>query len=226
MRLLIARCSVEYRGRLSARLDDAVRLIMVKADGSVSVHSDGRAYKPLNWMSPPTHIAEGPDRWTVTGRSGEELVIDIAEVISDTELAFGEEPGLVKDGVEAELQLLLAGEPSAIEPGLTLVCREHETGIGPVDLLCRDAAGGAVAVEVKRRGDIDGVEQLTRYLARLELDARLRPVRGVLVAQQVKPQARRLAEDRGIGWVEVDYDRLRGAATAVPSLFDLLSARG
>ena len=188
----------------------ATRLIMVKQDGCVSVHSDGGAYKPLNWMVAPNRLIEADRTWRVTNPKGETLTITIEEILSDTNHDFGDDPGLQKDGVEARLQELLAANCGAIAAGLTLVRREYPTDIGPVDLLCRDADGNAVAIEVKRRGEIDGVEQLARYLERLDLDARLRPVRGVLVAQQVKPQARVLAEARGITWVEVDYDELRG----------------
>jgi RecB family endonuclease NucS len=210
MRLIVARCSVDYDGRLSAHLPMAVRLIMVKADGCVSIHSDGGAYKPLNWMVAPNRLVESDTVWTVTNPKGEMLTITVDEVIDDTHHDLGVDPGLQKDGVEARLQELLAANCGAIGPGLRLVRREYPTDIGPVDLLCRDEDGRAVAIEVKRRGEIDGVEQLARYLSRLDLDPRLRPVRGVLVAQQVKPQARVLAEARGIQWVEVDYDELRG----------------
>ncbi|HMA48047.1 MAG TPA: endonuclease NucS [Frankiaceae bacterium] len=221
MRLVIARCSVQYAGRLSAYLPSAVRLLLVKADGSVSVHADDRAYKPLNWMSPPCVLAEADGVWRVTSaRADEQLVIMIEEVLHDSTHELGVDPGLRKDGVEAHLQALLAQRCEAIGPGLTLLRREHETGIGPVDLLCRDAAGGSVAVEVKRRGEIDGVEQLTRYLARLDADPLVpHPVRGILVARSITPQARTLAADRGIGCVTVDYDALRGLAPSVPTLF-------
>ncbi len=210
MRLVIARCSVDYTGRLTAHLPTATRLLMVKADGCVTVHSDGGAYKPLNWMTAPNRLAEAEGRWTVTNPKGEVLVITLEDVLSDTSWDMGVDPGLAKDGVEAHLQILLAANCSAIAPGLSLVRREHPTAIGPVDLLCRDAEGRAVAIEIKRRGEIDGVEQLARYLEFLNRDPHLRPVRGVFVAQQVKPQARVLAAAREIDWVEVDYDRLRG----------------
>lgn len=216
---MIARCSVDYVGRLSAHLPPAVRLLMVKADGCISIHSDGGAYKPLNWMTAPNRLTEEPDRWVVTNPKGETLTIHLEEVISDTSHELGDDPGLRKDGVEAHLQELLAADPTCVEVGLRLVRREHATDIGPVDLLCRDAEGGAVAIEVKRRGDIDGVEQLARYLERLERDPMLRPVRGILVAQVIKPQARVLAGDRGIACVEVDYDRLRGLAPDELRLF-------
>jgi RecB family endonuclease NucS len=219
VRLVIARCSVDYEGRLSAHLPEACRLVMVKADGCVAVHADGGAYKPLNWMNAPNRLVEHEDHWTVTNPKGETLTIHLHEVLSDSAHELGPDPGLTKDGVEAHLQELLAADPAAIAEGLTLVRREFPTDIGPVDLLCRDAQGVAVAIEVKRRGEIDGVEQLTRYLERLERDPLLRGVRGVFVAQVVKPQARVLAESRGIGWVEVDYDVLRGARQADLTLF-------
>jgi RecB family endonuclease NucS len=219
MRLVIARCSVDYEGRLSAHLPEALRLIMVKADGCVAIHADGGAYKPLNWMNAPNRLVEHEDHWTVTNPKGETLTIHLAEVLSDSVHELGIDPGLSKDGVEAHLQELLAANPTTIAEGLVLVRREFPTDIGPVDLLCRDAEGQAVAIEVKRRGDIDGVEQLVRYLERLERDPMLRGVRGVFVAQQVKPQARVLAESRGLTWVEVDYDVLRGAREADLTLF-------
>ncbi len=212
MRLVLARCSVTYDGRLTASLPPAVRLVLVKADGCVAVHADGGAYKPLNWMNAPNTLLEGDGTWTVTNPKGETLTIAFSEVLLDVCHDCGEDPGLTKDGVEAHLQELLAVSPSVLGKGLRLVRREYPTDIGPVDLLCRDAAGAAVAVEVKRRGEIDGVEQLTRYLDRLNRDPLLRPVRGVFAAQRIKPQARVLAEDRGIYCVEVDYDALRGLA--------------
>ena len=210
MRLVIARCSVDYSGRLDAHLPEAVRLVMVKADGCVAIHADGGAYKPLNWMNAPNVLVDEGDRWLVTNPKGETLTITMHEVLSDTSHDLGLDPGLQKDGVEAHLQELLAGAPHTIEAGLTLVRREYPTAIGPVDLVCRDQDGAVVAVEVKRRGEIDGVEQLARYIERLELDSSLGRVRGVFVAQVVKPQARVLAEARGFRWVEVDYDELRG----------------
>lgn len=219
MRLLIATCRVDYRGRLSAHLPSATRLVMVKADGSVAVHADGGAYKPLNWMSPPCQLREWADRWEVSNAKGEILTIHLEEVYSDITHLLGADPGLTKDGVEAHLQQLLAASPHVIAGGLRLVRREYPTDIGPVDLLCRDSAGGAVAVEVKRRGEIDGVEQLTRYLDRLDQDGRLRPVRGVLAAQRITPQARVLARSRGIDCVEVDYDALRDMAPDELTLF-------
>jgi RecB family endonuclease NucS len=219
MRLVIARCSVDYDGRLTAHLPEAMRLIMVKADGCVAIHADGGAYKPLNWMNAPNRLVEHDDRWTVTNPKGETLTIHLHEVVTDTAHELGVDPGLSKDGVEAHLQELLAADPTAIAEGLTLVRREFPTDIGPVDLLCRDADGNAVAIEVKRRGEIDGVEQLARYLERMERDPMLRGVRGVFVAQVIKPQAKVLAESRGIGCVEVDYDILRGARAADLTLF-------
>jgi RecB family endonuclease NucS len=210
MRLVIARCRVDYAGRLTSHLPEAVRLIMVKADGCVAIHADGGAYKPLNWMNAPNTVTYGEDQWVVSNPKGETVTIQLTEVLSDSEWHLGDDPGLQKDGVEAHLQELLAAAPDVIEEGLTLVRREYPTAIGPVDLLCRDRAGATVAIEVKRRGEIDGVEQLSRYIERLHLDSSLGAVRGVYVAQQVKPQARVLAEARGYRVVEVDYDELRG----------------
>ena len=211
MRLVIARCTVDYVGRLTAHLPSAPRLVLVKADGSVSVHADDRAYKPLNWMSPPCRLQEAPGVWRVVNKAGEELRITLEEIFQDTSYELGVDPGLVKDGVEAHLQELLAAHPATFGEGWTLVRREYMTAIGPVDLLCRDADGAAVAVEIKRRGEIDGVEQLTRYLELLNRDPLLAPVAGVFAAQQIKPQARTLATDRGIRCVTLDYDALRGA---------------
>jgi len=201
---------VDYVGRLTSHLPAATRLLMVKADGSVSIHADDRAYKPLNWMSPPCRIEEAPGVWRVVNKAGEELRITLDEVFHDTSHELGIDPGLVKDGVEAHLQELLAAAPQTLGDGFTLVRREYPTAIGPVDLLCRDAAGASVAVEVKRRGEIDGVEQLTRYLELLGRDPLLAPVAGVFAAQEIKPQARVLAEDRGIRCVVLDYNALRG----------------
>ena len=209
MRIVIARCSVTYEGRLSASLPEATRLIMMKADGSISIHSDDRAYKPLNWMNPPCTVAIEPDRWLVCNSKGEKLEILLHEIHQDIEHAMGFDPGLTKDGVEAHLQELLAAAPDRIEQGLTLVRREYETGIGPVDLMCRDAEGRAVAIEVKRVGELNAVDQLTRYLERLALDSRLGGLRGILVANAIKPQAAVLARDRGIATVVVDYQELR-----------------
>jgi RecB family endonuclease NucS len=219
VRLVIAKCSVDYVGRLSAHLPPAVRLLMVKADGSVSIHADDRAYKPLNWMSPPCKLQEAPGVWKVVNKAGEELRITLEEIFQDTSYELGVDPGLVKDGVEAHLQELLAAAPATLGAGFTLVRREFMTAIGPVDLLCRDAAGAAVAVEVKRRGEIDGVEQLTRYLELLNRDPLLAPVSGIFAAQEIKPQARVLAEDRGIRCVWLDYDALRGVARDELTLF-------
>ena len=219
MRLVVATCSVDYQGRLSARLPVARRLLMVKADGSVSIHSDGGAYKPLNWMAPPCLLRIELDRWVVSNDKGESLTIVIDDVHSDQSFDLGVDPGLEKDGVEAHLQELLAANLDVLGPGLSLIRREYPTDIGPIDLLCRDAQGRVVAIEVKRRGEIDGVEQLTRYLSRLDRDGRLRPVRGIFAAQQIKPQAQVLAVSRGIDCVELDYDRLRGAGDGRLTLF-------
>jgi RecB family endonuclease NucS len=219
VRLVIARCSVDYVGRLTAHLPSAQRLILVKADGSVSIHADDRAYKPLNWMSPPCTLQEAPGVWTVTNKAGEQLVLTIEEMLHDSSHELGVDPGLVKDGVEAHLQVLLAAHPGTLGEGMTLVRREYPTPIGPVDLLCRDAAGVSVAVEIKRRGEIDGVEQLTRYLELMNRDALLAPVRGIFAAQEIKPQARVLAVDRGIECVTIDYDALRGADDPTARLF-------
>ena len=210
MRLVIARCSVDYRGRLTAHLQPATRLIMVKADGCVAIHADGGAYKPLNWMNAPNTLIEEEDRWLVTNPKGEELDIRIEETLSDQRFELGADPGLEKDGVEGHLQKLLASKPHVLEEGLRLVRREYPTDIGPVDLLCRSSAGDTVAVEIKRRGEMDGVEQLTRYLDRLAHDSRLHPLRGILAAVAIAPQAKVLAAARGIRCVEVDYEDLRG----------------
>jgi len=219
VRILIARCSVDYVGRLSAHLPEAVRLIMVKADGCVAIHADGGAYKPLNWMNSPNALTDNGDHWVVTNPKGETLTINLVEVLDEVSHEFGEDPGLTKDGVEAHLQELLAASPEVMEDGLRLVRREYPTAIGPVDLVCRDADDGVVAIEVKRRGEIDGVEQLSRYIERLHLDSSLGDVRGMFVAQVIKPQARVLAESRGYRCVEVDYDALRGLAPDELRLF-------
>lgn len=221
MRLVIARCTIDYTGRVTAHLPEAVRLIMVKADGTLAVHSDGNASKPLNWMVAPNVISSFDDRWEVTNNKGERLVITISEVLEDVTHVLGDDPGLQKDGVEAHLQQLLAHRPWVLEEGLTLIRREYPTDIGPVDLLCQDVGGNIVAVEVKRRGEIDGVEQLTRYLERLGKDPRLGPLRGMLVAQAITPQARVLAESRRIEAVEVDYEGLRDIEDTELRLFDL-----
>jgi endonuclease len=223
VRLVIARCTVDYVGRLTAHLPSAPRLILVKADGSVSIHADDRAYKPLNWMSPPCtlRVGAGDDDglWTVTNKAGERLVITVEEVLHDSSHELGVDPGLVKDGVEAHLQALLADQIDTLGNGWRLVRREYPTAIGPVDILARDAGGVAVAIEIKRRGEIDGVEQLTRYLELLNRDPLLSPVRGVFAAQEIKPQARVLATDRGIDCVTLDYDALRGFDDAATRLF-------
>jgi len=214
VRLVIAQCRVDYLGRLTAHLPSARRLLLIKADGSVSIHADDRAYKPLNWMSPPctlTEVAEGDQPvWVVENKLGEQLRITIEEIEHDSSHELGIDPGLVKDGVEAHLQELLAEHIELLGEGYTLVRREYMTAIGPVDILCRDAQGGSVAVEIKRRGEIDGVEQLTRYLELLNRDSLLAPVAGVFAAQQIKPQARTLAGDRGIRCLTLDYDAMRG----------------
>lgn len=230
MRLVIARCSVDYVGRLEAHLPMADRLLMIKADGSVSVHADDRAYKPLNWMTPPCSLTEtsikdiddedtGEQLWIVENPKGEQLRITIEQVYHETNHELGTDPGLVKDGVEAHLQELLAEHIGTLGEGYSLVRREYPTAIGPVDLLARDPDGATVAVEVKRRGGIDGVEQLTRYLDLLNRDELLRPVRGVFAAQEIKPQARLLAEDRGIRCLTLDYQALRGIESDELRLF-------
>ena len=218
---------MDYAGRLTAHLPMATRVLMIKADGSVLVHSDGGSYKPLNWMSPPCTVREAmleddgaaALEWTVTAKTGDTLRILIEEVIHDSSHDLGVDPGLQKDGVEKHLQELLAEHPATLSPGLALVRREFPTAIGPVDLMCRDAAGLSVAVEIKRRGDIDGVEQLTRYLELLNRDPLLAPVRGIFAAQEIKPQARVLATDRGIACAVVDYDALRGIDDSEHRLF-------
>lgn len=222
MRVVVARCAASYTGRLAAQLPLATRVILVKADGSVLIHADGGSYKPLNWMSPPCTLREeapGADAvnrgavrvWVVQhGKTDDRLEIEIHELVSDTEHELGADPGLTRDGVEAQLQELLAEHIDVLGDGYTLVRREFPTAIGPVDILARRAGGGTVAVEVKRRGDVDGVEQLTRYLDLLNRDPLLSPVEGVFAAQEIRPQARTLAEDRGIRCVVVDYDALRG----------------
>lgn len=230
MRIVVASCSVRYSGRLDAYLPLATRLLLVKADGSVLVHADGGSYKPLNWMSPPCTLRvgePGPDAddgvsetWTVNATKVDgQLRIDIHEVFHDSQHDLGVDPGLQKDGVEAHLQKLLAEQVELIGPGHRLVRREYPTAIGPVDLLLKAPGGATVAVEVKRRGEIDGVEQLTRYLELLGRDPTLSPVRGVFAAQEIKPQARTLAEDRGIRCVILDYDAMRGVDDADSRLF-------
>jgi endonuclease len=224
MRLVIARCSVDYVGRLTAHLPMAPRLILIKADGSVSIHADDRAFKPLNWMNPPCKIREenidDSLTWSVIhGKTGEKLVLTIEEILHDSSHELGIDPGLQKDGVEAHLQELLAEHITTLGEGWSLVRREYMTAIGPVDILCRDHLGGSVAIEIKRRGDIDGVEQLTRYLELLNRDPLLAPVKGIFAAQEIKPQARVLAADRGIDCVILDYDGLRGIEPENPTLF-------
>ena len=219
MRVVIARCEVNYVGRLTAHLPEATRLLLVKADGSVLVHSDGGSYKPLNWMSPPCTLSETDTGWLVVNKAGEQLQITLHEVLHDSSHDLGIDPGLVKDGVEAHLQVLLAEQAEVLGPGWRLVRREYPTSIGPVDLLCKDANGATVAVEIKRRGEIDGVEQLTRYLDLLNRDPLLAPVTGVFAAQEIKPQARVLASDRGIRCVTLDYDALRGVDKPEDRLF-------
>ena len=231
MRLVIATCSADYSGRLNAHLPLATRLLVVKADGSVLLHSDGGSYKPLNWMSPPCTLAVGvPDAdalargvvqtWAVQhAKSDDRLVIELHEVLHDSEHELGVDPGLIKDGVEAHLQVMLAAQIGLVGAGHTLVRREYPTAIGPVDILAKDASGGTVAIESKRRGDIDGVEQLTRYLDLLNRDPHLAPVRGVFAAQEIKPQARVLATDRGIGCLILDYDAMRGLDDVDSRLF-------
>ena len=210
MRLIVARCTVDYAGRLETRLPEAIRLVMVKADGCVAIHSDGGAYKPLNWMNSPNTIEELSESWIVRNPKGETMTILFHEILYESVHELGTDPGLEKDGVEKQLQELLAASPEVMEPGLVLLRREHYTALGPVDILCKDPDGNTVVIEVKRRGEIDGVEQLTRYLADLANDPTLGTLRGMFVAQSIKPQARTLAESRGIVCVEVNYDELRG----------------
>jgi RecB family endonuclease NucS len=220
MRLIVARCTVDYTGRLTAHLPEALRLLMVKSDGSVLVHADAGGYKPLNWMTPPTVIEESEDLIVVRKLKGEDkLEIRVAEVISDSTHDMELDPGLEKDGVEAHLQEALAAAPGWCGEGFRLVRREWPTDIGPVDLMCRDDDDGWIAVEIKRIGTVDAVEQLTRYLERIRLDPALGSCRGILAATVVKPQARVLAESRGIGWVEVDLAVLRGEREPALTLF-------
>jgi RecB family endonuclease NucS len=217
MRLVIATCTVDYAGRLSTRLPLATRLLIVKADGSVLIHSDGGGYKPLNWMAAPCTLSEEPDRWLVSNRTGEIMTIVLHQVLHDSAHQLGLDPGLVKDGVERHLQELLADRCEVLGDGWSLVRREYRTDIGPVDLLCRDQRGAYVAVEIKRRGEIDGVEQLTRYLERLQLG--MEGIRGVFAALAFAPQAKVLAAARGIQCVQLDYDALRGLEPTTPRLF-------
>jgi hypothetical protein len=216
---VVAECSVEYSGRLGARLPRARRLLLFKADGSLAVHADAKAYKPLNWMNPPCTIREVDETVTVSNPKGEELVIELHEVLFDETVELGDDPGLAKDGVEAELQELLAARVKALRDDLLLVRREYPTDLGPVDLLCRDGDGRAVVVEVKRVGEIAGVEQLLRYQERLDLDGTLAPTRGVFVATRIKPQARVFAESRGVECIEIDLDELRAGAPGDLRLF-------
>ena len=210
MRLVFARCTVDYEGRLTAHLPEATRLIMVKSDGCVAIHADGGAYKPLNWMNAPNKLVEEDGIWRVSNPKGEMLIITLHEIFSDLSHEMGIDPGLQKDGVEAHLQELLADDPSFLLEGLELIKREYPTDLGPVDLLCRTSKGETIAVEIKRRGEIDGVEQLTRYLDYLNRDPLIKPVRGVFAAQEIRPQAKVLAEDRGIQCVVIDYNEIRG----------------
>ena len=210
MRLVFARCTVDYEGRLTAHLPEATRLIMVKSDGCVAIHADGGAYKPLNWMNAPNKLVEEDDIWRVSNPKGEMLIITLHEIFSDLSHEMGIDPGLQKDGVEAHLQELLADDPSFLLEGLELIKREYPTDLGPVDILCRTSKGETIAVEIKRSGEIDGVEQLTRYLDYLNRDPLIKPVRGVFAAQEIRPQAKVLAEDRGIQCVVIDYDEIRG----------------
>ena len=231
MRLVIARCTVDYAGRLSAHLPLANRLLMLKGDGSILVHSDSGSYKPLNWMNPPCTITvQEPDEeqlakgvievWRVSqAKTADILYVSIHEILSELDHNLGEEPGLQKDGVEAHLQEMLAEQLHHVSEEMTLIRREYFTAIGPVDILAKDVDGTTVAIEIKRRGEIDGVEQLTRYLELLNRDPQLRPVRGVFAAQEIKPQARTLAEDRGIECVVLDYDLMRGYDTSHNRLF-------
>jgi endonuclease len=219
MRLVIAQCSVEYQGRLGARLAPATRLIMFKADGSIAIHSDSKAFKPLNWMNPPCTITETSGVISATTPKGETLRIELLDVVSDTTVEMGDDPGLEKDGVEAELQALLAARVAALRDGLTLITREYPTDIGPVDLLCHDEDGRTVVVEVKRVGEIAGVEQLLRYQERLDRDARFAPTLGMLVAERIKPQAKVFAHSRGVACVEIDLASLRDGADTGLTLF-------
>ncbi len=216
MRMVIARCTVDYKGRLGTYLPEATRLILVKGDGSISIHSEA-GYKPLNWMSSPCTTVYGDGLWTVTNKAGEQLLITVHEVLADVAHELGTDPGLVKDGVEKQLQELLADQCHVLGAGFTLVQREYFTDIGPVDLLCRDATGAHVLVEIKRHAELDSVEQLTRYLQRVSTV--LGDVQGILAAQSFKPQAKVLAADRGITCVQVDYDALRGLESTRPTLF-------
>ena len=219
MRVLVANCSVEYEGRLGARLPLAPRLVILKADGSIAIHADAKAYKPLNWMSPPCTVREEPGRLVATNPSGEKLTVELHEVLHDHAFELGEDPGLAKDGVEAELQELIARRVAALRDDLRLVRREYPTDIGPVDLLCRDGDDRAVVIEVKRVGEIAGVEQLLRYQERLDRDPGLAPTVGMFVATRIKPQAKVFASSRGVVCVEIDLDELRAGAPLDLKLF-------
>ncbi|MFT4147233.1 MAG: endonuclease NucS [Micrococcaceae bacterium] len=232
MRLVVARCSVDYFGRLRAHLPEATRLLVVKADGSVLIHSDGGSYKPLNWMSPPAtlHINTTPSEeeqergvqqsWIVQHQKNDDhLLIELFDVFHDTEHELGVDPGLVKDGVEADLQKLLAEHIETLGPGYRLVRREFPTAIGPVDILAKDSTGTHVAIEIKRRGGIDGVEQLTRYVELMNRDPLLKPVKGIFAAQEIKKQAKTLAQDRGFECVTLDYEALKGIDDTQNKLF-------
>jgi endonuclease len=219
MRLLVARCSVTYEGRLGASLAPGIRLVLCKADGSIAVHSDAKAYKPLNWMNPPCTIVARDNMIIATNPKGEELRIEILETLHDTTSELGEDPGLEKDGVEAELQQLLAARVGALRDDFVLVRREYPTDIGPIDLLCRDGDGQAVVVEVKRVAEIAGVDQLLRYQERLDRDPQFAPTAGMLVAQHIKPQARVYAQSKGVACVEIDLARLRGDVDPELKLF-------
>jgi len=222
VRLVVARCEVKYTGRLTAYLPESVRLLMLKADGSVLIHADAGGYRPLNWMTPPTVIEDNGDVVVIrkrAGRSEDRLEIRLVEVLSDVSHDMGEAAALEKDGVERDLQLLLADQPEQIEPGLRLVKREWPTDVGPVDLMCRDEADGWVAVEIKRVGTIDAVEQLSRYLDCIRADPSRAACRGILAAQSIKPQAVALAESRGVACAEVDLAVLRGEREPELTLF-------
>jgi RecB family endonuclease NucS len=219
MRLLVARCSVTYEGRLGARLAPAIRLVVCKADGSIAIHSESGAYKPLNWMNPPCTIEETDGAIVARTPKGETLRIELHEIVQDTTIELGVDPGLEKDGVEAELQQLIAARVAALRDDFTLVRREFPTDIGPIDLLCRDGEGRAVVVEVKRVGDIAGVDQLLRYQERLDRDPQFAPTAGMFVAQLIKPQAKVYAESKGVAWVEIDLERLRSGVDPDLKLF-------
>lgn len=231
MRLVIADCSVDYSGRLSAHLPLAKRLLVLKGDGSILIHSETGSYKPLNWMNPPCnyskHEPEAEQReagvieiWRVSqAKTADILWIQIYKIHEDIQHELGKDPGLIKDGVEAHLQELLADQIELIGEGSKLIRREYATAIGPVDILAKDQNGQTVAIEIKRRGEIDGVEQLTRYLELLNRDPALAPVRGIFAAQEIKPQARTLATDRGIECLILDYEQLKGGAEDPDSLW-------